>query len=73
MSTMRNTDSYVCPSCEVHLDYNDDLVYVDGQVWCRYCRCYECNSDACCYICATQGGPGADLLLDKHERQERRP
>lgn len=24
--------------------------------------CPECGADKCCYACASQGGPGADLL-----------
>ncbi len=25
-------------------------------------RCPECAASTCCYVCAAQGGPGADLL-----------
>jgi hypothetical protein len=25
-------------------------------------RCPDCRETACCYSCATQGGPGADLM-----------
>ncbi|MEQ8504633.1 MAG: hypothetical protein RIB80_04855 [Rhodospirillales bacterium] len=32
-------------------------------------RCLECGESICCYECAAQGGPGADLLPQPEDMQ----